>query len=206
VSTTSPSASSCQCCQSLECLPAPVTSLDSRDSDSINRNMCPRFLLRPLECLLAATVPLCISLRAWQTWSPRVVVLLIVTLISLISYRNLLSPQVCPSLTTTCAAVAWSGAVLILMLLICFCAAFAKGPGLVPRILGYVRGTTHRHLPDHMWTLLCVSFSVNGTRRPDYDGTSLEICSKCIPPRLKPEGSHHCRVCKRCVLAMDHHW
>ena len=137
MSTTSPSASSCQCCQLLECLPAPVTSLDSRDSDSINRNMCPRFLLRPLECLLAATVPLCISLRAWQTWSPRVVVLLIVTLISLISYRNLLSPQVCPSLTTTCAAVAWSGAVLILMLLICFCAAFAKGPGLVPRILGY---------------------------------------------------------------------
>ena len=102
---------------------------------------CPRGLLRPLECVLRSTVPLCISLRVWQTWAPRVSVLQIVTLISFVSYRNVLSPQICPSLTTTCAAVAYGAAVLILMLLICFCAAFAKSPGFVPRSIG----CTHVH-------------------------------------------------------------
>lgn len=34
------------------------------------------------------------------------------------------------------------------------------------------------------------------------DGLYIE-CSKCHKP--KPERAHHCRICKRCVLQMDHH-
>jgi len=35
-----------------------------------------------------------------------------------------------------------------------------------------------------------------------HDGMYVE-CTKCHKP--KPERAHHCRVCRRCVLQMDHH-
>jgi len=42
---------------------------------------------------------------------------------------------------------------------------------------------------------------------PNSDGKVLpevvSICKKCIAP--KPPRTHHCSVCKRCVLKMDHH-
>ena len=31
----------------------------------------------------------------------------------------------------------------------------------------------------------------------------VSICKKCISP--KPPRSHHCSVCNKCVLKMDHH-
>ncbi|KAF8120586.1 DHHC palmitoyltransferase-domain-containing protein [Boletus edulis] len=40
---------------------------------------------------------------------------------------------------------------------------------------------------------------------PDFDDTStpLKWCRKCWAP--KPERTHHCNLCRRCVLKMDHH-
>uniref|UniRef100_A0A2P2K8J5 S-acyltransferase n=2 Tax=Rhizophora mucronata TaxID=61149 RepID=A0A2P2K8J5_RHIMU len=35
------------------------------------------------------------------------------------------------------------------------------------------------------------------------DGGDLRYCQKCS--HLKPPRAHHCRICKRCVLRMDHH-
>ena len=34
-------------------------------------------------------------------------------------------------------------------------------------------------------------------------GGFLRICQKC--QIIKPDRSHHCSVCKRCILKMDHH-
>lgn len=38
-----------------------------------------------------------------------------------------------------------------------------------------------------------------GIQKPEV----ASICRKCISP--KPQRTHHCSVCDRCVLAMDHH-
>ncbi|KAF3319901.1 putative protein S-acyltransferase 15 isoform X2 [Carex littledalei] len=38
---------------------------------------------------------------------------------------------------------------------------------------------------------------------PQKEGTKSRSCEKC--DAYKPPRSHHCRVCKRCVLKMDHH-
>lgn len=32
---------------------------------------------------------------------------------------------------------------------------------------------------------------------------AISICKKCIAP--KPPRTHHCSVCAKCVLKMDHH-
>ncbi|MCL7041290.1 hypothetical protein MKW94_026073 [Papaver nudicaule] len=48
-----------------------------------------------------------------------------------------------------------------------------------------------------MTTVLCISYE---TQR---DGGDLRYCQKCSC--YKPPRAHHCRVCKRCVLRMDHH-
>lgn len=32
---------------------------------------------------------------------------------------------------------------------------------------------------------------------------AVSICKKCISP--KPPRTHHCSVCNRCILKMDHH-
>ncbi|CAL9079197.1 unnamed protein product [Musa textilis] len=41
------------------------------------------------------------------------------------------------------------------------------------------------------------------TEDPQKDGECLRYCDKCSS--YKPPRAHHCRVCRRCVLKMDHH-
>ncbi|WOL18246.1 putative protein S-acyltransferase 15 [Canna indica] len=41
------------------------------------------------------------------------------------------------------------------------------------------------------------------TEDPQKDGECLKYCDKCST--YKPPRTHHCRVCRRCVLKMDHH-
>ncbi|XP_045784844.1 palmitoyltransferase ZDHHC16 isoform X2 [Maniola jurtina] len=61
------------------------------------------------------------------------------------------------------------------------------------------------------WLLLNVAFHyyMGVTTSPGYppDGALIaeaaSICKKCISP--KPPRTHHCSVCDRCVLCMDHH-
>eukprot|EP00958_Prasinococcus_capsulatus_P005911 scaffold569_cov408-Prasinococcus_capsulatus_cf.AAC.5 len=40
-------------------------------------------------------------------------------------------------------------------------------------------------------------------KRSDKGKTQSRFCSKCQLP--KPPRAHHCRICKKCVLRMDHH-
>lgn len=36
-----------------------------------------------------------------------------------------------------------------------------------------------------------------------YVGGDVRVCQKCN--QVKPERTHHCKVCKRCILKYDHH-
>ena len=44
--------------------------------------------------------------------------------------------------------------------------------------------------------------AIGGSIEKKLDGTG-RWCRKCI--KVKPDRCHHCRVCQRCVLKMDHH-
>ncbi|GLT93236.1 hypothetical protein SLE2022_110370 [Rubroshorea leprosula] len=43
----------------------------------------------------------------------------------------------------------------------------------------------------------------NQKLKKDANGVQLRLCDKCST--YKPPRAHHCRVCRRCVLRMDHH-
>uniref|UniRef100_A0A8C3WQW4 Palmitoyltransferase n=1 Tax=Catagonus wagneri TaxID=51154 RepID=A0A8C3WQW4_9CETA len=61
------------------------------------------------------------------------------------------------------------------------------------------------------WNLILIVFHYYQaiTTPPGYppqgrnDITAVSICKKCINP--KPARTHHCSICNRCVLKMDHH-
>uniref|UniRef100_A0A3Q1N3K0 Palmitoyltransferase n=2 Tax=Bos TaxID=9903 RepID=A0A3Q1N3K0_BOVIN len=61
------------------------------------------------------------------------------------------------------------------------------------------------------WNLILIVFHYYQaiTTPPGYppqgrnDMTTVSICKKCINP--KPARTHHCSICNRCVLKMDHH-
>ena len=38
----------------------------------------------------------------------------------------------------------------------------------------------------------------------ELEEPEFRYCTHC--EAFKPERTHHCRECKRCVLMMDHHW
>lgn len=51
---------------------------------------------------------------------------------------------------------------------------------------------------------ICALNSINMRGRAlGWQGGEARFCSKC--GRHKPPRAHHCRLCKRCVLRMDHH-
>ncbi|XP_062180370.1 probable protein S-acyltransferase 16 isoform X2 [Phragmites australis] len=67
-----------------------------------------------------------------------------------------------------------------------YAAAVRRDPGRVP--------------PDFVPDVEDAKSSVHEIKRK---GGDLRYCQKCC--HYKPPRAHHCRVCKRCVLKMDHH-
>ncbi|CAN0926564.1 Probable protein S-acyltransferase 16 [Linum grandiflorum] len=67
-----------------------------------------------------------------------------------------------------------------------YCAATMTDPGRVPST----------YLPD-------IEDADNPIHEIKRKGGDLRYCQKCS--HYKPPRAHHCRVCKRCVLRMDHH-
>ena len=49
----------------------------------------------------------------------------------------------------------------------------------------------------------CTSLIDPGSPKMDYSASSKNWCNACMAP--KPERSHHCSTCSRCILRMDHH-
>lgn len=64
------------------------------------------------------------------------------------------------------------------------------------------------HLPDKLLNLdkreyeQLAQESQGGSIEKKQDGSG-RWCRKCV--KVKPDRCHHCRVCQRCVLKMDHH-
>lgn len=54
----------------------------------------------------------------------------------------------------------------------------------------------------HVCVVVVVLTPPNTPNNMPQDGAP-RFCNKC--GHYKPPRSHHCRVCKRCVLRMDHH-
>lgn len=80
---------------------------------------------------------------------------------------------------------------------------------MIPRYLSY---GWHWFLPNFIfgnWLLVNTVFNyVMGCRTnpghpPQIVPEVVSICKRCISP--KPPRAHHCSVCKKCVLRMDHH-
>uniref|UniRef100_A0A8D0EG85 Palmitoyltransferase n=1 Tax=Strix occidentalis caurina TaxID=311401 RepID=A0A8D0EG85_STROC len=67
------------------------------------------------------------------------------------------------------------------------------------------------HLAYGHWNLIMIVFHyyMAITTSPGHppqtkdDLTGVSVCRKCIAP--KPARTHHCSICNRCVLKMDHH-
>ncbi|KAF9595514.1 hypothetical protein IFM89_000602 [Coptis chinensis] len=76
--------------------------------------------------------------------------------------------------------------VMALMCLFTYAIAISKDPGRVPESF----------LPD-------IEDSDTPIHEIKRKGGDLRFCQKCS--HYKPPRAHHCRVCKRCVLRMDHH-
>lgn len=86
---------------------------------------------------------------------------------------------------------------------------------LLPVILQYSTPWIVLHLITAHWLLINIVFHyfkavfTSPGRVPQYTSTDdlksgkYYICKKCI--QIKPPRSHHCSVCKSCVLKMDHH-
>lgn len=78
--------------------------------------------------------------------------------------------------------------VLTSLLLICYARTVLTTPGTVPDAPEWKRGTREMHVPPTS------ERKSSGARR------QCKWCNK-----YKPDRCHHCRVCKSCVLKMDHH-
>jgi len=80
----------------------------------------------------------------------------------------------------------------VFLLLMAHSRAVFSDPGIVP-------------LPKHRVDFSDVHDKTNGANggadAPDEDWT---ICARC--EMYRPPRAHHCRICKRCIRKMDHHW
>jgi len=61
-------------------------------------------------------------------------------------------------------------------------------------------------LVSHARTMLSDPGAVAADARAlsSSDEATETICGRC--DAYKPPHSHHCRVCNRCIVRMDHHW
>ncbi|CAM8899010.1 hypothetical protein QQ045_005330 [Rhodiola kirilowii] len=86
-------------------------------------------------------------------------------------------------------AGSWNGIIYTLvafLAVVSFVACVLTEPGHVPS--GYVPDVENRPLGD---------------QDPNASGQQLKQCDKCHT--YKPPRAHHCRICRRCILRMDHH-
>lgn len=99
--------------------------------------------------------------------------------------------------------------ILVFFLMWSFAMSISVDPGRVPE--WYARLEMERqgmHVPaqtmkenDEEYRQLAED-AIGGSIEKKLDGTG-RWCRKCI--KVKPDRCHHCRVCQRCVLKMDHH-
>jgi len=82
--------------------------------------------------------------------------------------------------------------VLVLFLLVCYCRAMLTAPGSVPDTPAWKLGA--QEASSDIFVPLTQEVKNSGERRH---------CKWCL--KFKPDRCHHCRVCKMCILRMDHH-
>mmetsp|Transcript_58954 Transcript_58954/g.118382 ORF Transcript_58954/g.118382 Transcript_58954/m.118382 type:complete len:290 (+) Transcript_58954:79-948(+) len=98
------------------------------------------------------------------------------------------------------AGVAWA------MTLYCLAALVVVGVSLEwpDAVLGVYAAFTALALWAHAATMACDPGAVPRAARPLPSAEHAEtICGRC--DAYKPPNSHHCRICGRCVVRMDHH-
>jgi len=86
----------------------------------------------------------------------------------------------------------WVSQTLTAILLICFLRAICTDPGSVPETLEWQ--SENRWTREKVMQPKLYEAKQNGDRR---------LCKWCNG--FKPDRCHHCRVCKSCILRMDHH-
>merc|ERR1711934_555371 len=100
--------------------------------------------------------------------------------------------------------------ILVFFLIWSFAMSIMVDPGRVPE--WYARLEMERqgmHVPGNLFEAAdeaqyqqLVSEAQGGSIEKKLDGSG-RWCRKCV--KVKPDRCHHCRICQRCVLKMDHH-
>lgn len=49
-----------------------------------------------------------------------------------------------------------------------------------------------------------LDFSDLHSNKSEYENDDWTVCTRC--ETFRPPRAHHCRICKRCIRRMDHHW
>lgn len=49
-----------------------------------------------------------------------------------------------------------------------------------------------------------LDFSDLHSNKSEYEHDDWTVCTRC--ETFRPPRAHHCRICKRCIRRMDHHW